>query len=161
MNAILLAVTLLFGLGDGSLAKDGAKPAAKPDSVIEAAIRARFERSRIGANKFQVRVQNGVATLTGKTDVVQHKGVATRLAKLGGAVQVRNQITVSERARAQAAARLAEAQERHTRKEATPSPAAKQPQAVENHKPARVAQDQTMSGAQPPPPRPRRAMIKK
>lgn len=56
---------------------------------------------------FTVSVQGGVATLEGKTNVIQHKGVATRLAKLGGAVAVENHIQVSEEARAKAAARLA------------------------------------------------------
>ena len=52
-------------------------------------------------------VHDGVATLEGKTDVIQHKGVATRLARLGGALAVQNRIQVSEEARARAAARLA------------------------------------------------------
>ena len=37
-------------------------------------------------------MQGGVATIEGKTDVVQHKGVATRLAKSGGAVAVAAQV---------------------------------------------------------------------
>jgi hypothetical protein len=56
---------------------------------------------------FTVSVQGGVATLEGKTNVIQHKGVATRLAKLGGAIAVENHIQVSEEAKAKAAARLA------------------------------------------------------
>jgi hypothetical protein len=60
-----------------------------------------------GREHFTVTVQGGVATLEGKTDVIQHKGVATRLAKLGGAVAVKNQIRISEEAKAKAAARLA------------------------------------------------------
>jgi hypothetical protein len=39
--------------------------------------------------------------------VIQHKGVATRLAKSGGALAVQNHIVVSDAARAKAAARLA------------------------------------------------------
>ncbi|MDQ1470261.1 MAG: hypothetical protein QOJ99_1741 [Bryobacterales bacterium] len=60
-----------------------------------------------GKEHFTVSVQGGVATLEGKTNVIQHKGVATRIAKLGGAVAVENHIQISEEARAKAAARLA------------------------------------------------------
>ena len=49
-------------------------------------------------------VQNGVATIEGKTNVVQHKGVATRLAKTGGALAVKNNIQISEAAKEKAAA---------------------------------------------------------
>jgi hypothetical protein len=45
-----------------------------------------------GAEKFQVHVQGGVATIEGKTDVVQHDG----LAKSGGAVAVANHIGISD-----------------------------------------------------------------
>ena len=58
---------------------------------------------------FTVTVHNGVAFLEGKTNVIQHKGVATRLAKSGGAVAVKNNIQVSDAAKAmKAAARLAQ-----------------------------------------------------
>ena len=77
-----------------------------PDAAIEAAIRAKLAKSKIGADKFTVRVQGGVATLEGQTDVAQHKGVATRLARTGGAVAVDNRIQISEAARAKAAANL-------------------------------------------------------
>ena len=49
--------------------------------------------------KYQVHVQGGVATIEGKTEVVQHKGVATRLAKSAGAVAVVNHIQVSKAGR--------------------------------------------------------------
>lgn len=80
---------------------------AAPDGVVEQQIRSRLSRSKISRNNFQVKVQGGVATLTGRTDVVQHKGVATRLAKLGGAQRVDNQIVISDAARQKAAAQLA------------------------------------------------------
>ena len=60
----------------------------------------------VGKEKFTVSVKDGVATLEGKTGVIQHKGVATRLARLGGAIAVQNRIEVSEEAKARAAARL-------------------------------------------------------
>jgi len=80
---------------------------ALSDQQLEKAIQERFARSKIAPNHFQVRVQGGVATLTGKTDVLQHKGVATRLAKNSGARQVVNRIEVSDAAKQKASANLA------------------------------------------------------
>lgn len=82
------------------------------DRELEAAIRARFARSKIAANGFQVRVQGGVATLEGRTNVIQHKGTATRLARAAGARQVVNRIELSEAARQRAAANLAQGRRR-------------------------------------------------
>jgi hypothetical protein len=79
---------------------------ASNDAEIEKAIRAKLAASKISKDKFEVRVQGGTATLTGKTDVLQHKGVATRLAKSGGAVKVVNKIEVSETAKKKAASNL-------------------------------------------------------
>ncbi|MGA2271775.1 MAG: BON domain-containing protein [Bryobacteraceae bacterium] len=76
------------------------------DARLEAAIRAKFAKSKIDADKFQVHVQGGVATIEGRTNVVQHKGVATRLAKTGGAVAVNNHIQISDAAKEKAAANL-------------------------------------------------------
>jgi hypothetical protein len=90
-----------------------AAPAAHvPDAEIEKDIRARFARSKINADHFEVRVQGGVATLTGRTDVIQHKGVATRMAKNGGATSVVNKIQVSQAARDRANANLAKGRRR-------------------------------------------------
>lgn len=80
--------------------------AARSDAAIEKDIRARFAKSKIGVEKFQVHVQGGVATIEGKTNVVQHKGVATRLARSGGAAAVVNHIEISEAAREKAAQNL-------------------------------------------------------
>src|SRR5882762_6655433 len=79
---------------------------ASNDAAIEKTIRAKLAASKISRNKFEVHVQGGVATLTGKTDVVQHKGVATRLAKTGGAAKVVNKIEVSQAAKEKAASNL-------------------------------------------------------
>src|SRR5215472_12199287 len=86
-------------------AKPASKPAAKPaarsplsDAQLESAIRARFAKSKINSEKFQVRVQGGVATIEGRTDVIQHKGVATRMAKTAGAAAVNNRIQISDAA---------------------------------------------------------------
>ncbi len=85
------------------------KAAAKPqlsDAAIEQNIRARFAKSKIAPEKFTVKVQNGVATIEGKTDVIQRKGSATRMARTGGAVQVVNKVQISESARQRAASNL-------------------------------------------------------
>jgi hypothetical protein len=89
--------------------KSAVKPASRPataDALTEATIRAKFAKSKINAEKFQVHVQGGVATIEGQTDVVQHKGVATRLAKSGGALAVANHIKISDSAREKAAENL-------------------------------------------------------
>ena len=88
-------------------AKPNTVTAKLPDAQIERNIRAKFTKSKINAEHFTVSVQNGIATIAGKTNVIQHKGVATRLAKTGGALAVRNNIQVSDEARAKAAAKLA------------------------------------------------------
>lgn len=90
--------------------KAAAKPApvrALPDALIEHDILMKFAKSKINAEHFTASVKNGVATLGGKTSVIQHKGVATRLAKKGGAIAVENHIQVSDAAKAKAAATLA------------------------------------------------------
>jgi hypothetical protein len=76
------------------------------DAVIEANIRARFAKSKINADKFTVRVQGGIATIEGRTDVMQHKGVATRMAKSGGALAVNNHVQISDAAKQKAADNL-------------------------------------------------------
>jgi len=87
-------------------AKTPAKQAMTSDAQIEAAIRAKFARSKINAEKFTVHVQGGVATIEGKTNVIQHKGTATRLAKTGGAVAVNNHVEISDAAKQKAADNL-------------------------------------------------------
>ncbi len=86
--------------------------ASLTDAELERAIRERFARSKISVNRFTVRVQGGVATIEGRTDVVQHKGVATRLAKAAGARRVVNRIEVSEQARQKASKNLAQGRRR-------------------------------------------------
>jgi len=85
------------------------KPAARPkisDSQLEAVIRAKFAKSKINEDKFSVRVQGGIATVEGKTNVLQHKGVATRMCKTAGAQAVNNHVVVSEAAKQKAAGNL-------------------------------------------------------
>jgi BON domain-containing protein len=111
--AVLLAACAWTGAGQirtPPKAMPPAKTANKPrmsDMQIEAAIRAKLAKSpKLGPEKLQVHVQGGVATFEGKTNVVQHKGTATRMAKTAGALAVNNHIQVSEAAREKAAANL-------------------------------------------------------
>jgi hypothetical protein len=83
----------------------------KPDAAIEAAIRAKFAKSKISADNFRVSVKSGVAVLEGRTDIPQRKGVATRLAKTGGAREVVNKIQVGEAARKNLVDRLQKARD--------------------------------------------------
>lgn len=92
--------------------KAPARQAMKPDAEIEATIRAKFARSKINVEKFQVHVQGGVATIEGQTEVLQHKGTATRLAKNSGAIKVVNHIAVSQAAKDKAAKNLASGRRR-------------------------------------------------
>src|SRR5881394_855446 len=90
-----------------SIAPKASGHSASNDAEIEKAIRAKLAASKISKDKFEVHVQGGVATFTGKTDVLQHKGTATRLAKTAGATQVINQVEVSDAAKEQASKNLA------------------------------------------------------
>ncbi len=65
------------------------------DAEIEATIKAKLAKSKIGKDGFQVHVKDRVATWTGATTVMQHKGAATRMAKTAGAIQVVNNIKIS------------------------------------------------------------------
>jgi hypothetical protein len=86
--------------------RTGTGVSAQGDAAIESAIKIKLARSKIGKDNFKVRVQGGVAYWEGNTDVVQHKGAATRIAKTAGAKAVVNKITISDAARAKATANL-------------------------------------------------------
>jgi len=90
-----------------SAAKTKMPPRGLNDAAIEQMIKMKLAKSKIGADHFTIKVQNGVATWEGKTDVIQHKGAATRMAKTAGAQAVVNNIQISEAARRRAANRLA------------------------------------------------------
>jgi hypothetical protein len=92
------------------------------DAEIEATIKAKLAKSKIGQEGFQVHVKDRVATWTGTTSVMQHKGAATRMAKSAGAIQVTNNIKISSEAAAKAKGNLS-AQPRHVQvKAADPGP---------------------------------------
>ena len=94
-------------------AQGSANRLAPSDAQIEKDIRERFAASKkIAADKFEVHVQGGHATITGKTDVLQHKGTATRMARAAGATDVVNKIEPSDEAREKAAANLTKGRRR-------------------------------------------------
>ncbi len=106
-SLLVLAAVLLAGIA--GRCQTPAKPPARDaagDAALEAAIRQRFAKSKAAQDGFTVRVQGGVATIEGKTDVVQRKSAATRMAKSAGAKQVVNKIQVSEAARQKASSNL-------------------------------------------------------
>jgi BON domain len=65
------------------------------DAEIEATIKAKLAKSKIGKDGLQVHVKDRVATWTGSTAIMQHKGAATRMAKSAGAMHVLNNIKVT------------------------------------------------------------------
>jgi len=114
-----LALTVTGSMAEPQSAARKSPPAAAAksqpkltDAQLEAAIRAKFAKSKIHEDKFTVRVQGGVAHIDGKTDVIQHKGVATRMARTAGAVMVDNRIQVSQEAKDRAAGNLEQGRRR-------------------------------------------------
>lgn len=101
----LIAVFLLcaFSLLAATPPVTGAR---RSDAEIEATIRTKLAKSKIGKDGFTVHVKNGVAIWTGTTQVMQHKGAATRMAKTAGAIQVVNNIKVGDDAKQRAAGNL-------------------------------------------------------
>jgi hypothetical protein len=79
---------------------------AQQDKAIEQAIRAKLATSKVGKDGFTVRVQGGIAYWDGSTNVIQHKGAATRMAKTAGAKAVVNNIKISDAAKQKAAENL-------------------------------------------------------
>lgn len=77
------------------------------DAEVERVIRAKLAKSKIGKDGFTVHVKGGVVTWEGATNVTQHKGAATRMARTAGAAQVVNNIKISDAARQKAAGNLA------------------------------------------------------
>ena len=112
---IALMLTALATLAAQQRGAPPKQPATRPplsDVELEKAIRTRFAQSKSGLDKFTVRVQGGVATIEGKTEVVQRKGAATRMARTAGARQVVNKIEVSQTARQKASDNLAQGRRR-------------------------------------------------
>jgi len=123
MKLIFCLFTALLSLSAATPTKSAspkAKVAAAPrgaipkisDAELERTIRGRFAESKIDEDKFTVHVQSAIATISGHTNVIQHKGVATRLAKSSGALAVVNNIEISQAARDKAAKNLASGRKR-------------------------------------------------
>ncbi len=87
--------------------KDSTQPRNPADAQIERTIKNKLLKSKMRGEHFTVSVVKGVATLEGTTNVMQHKGAMTRMAKSSGATSVKNNIRVSDEAKSKAAASLA------------------------------------------------------
>ena len=113
---LLLLCALALTAADTKSAPKKPPPAqgtsADEDRAIERKIREKLEKAKIGKDGFKVRVQGGVAYWEGKTDVVQHKGAATRMAKTAGAKAVVNNIQVSDSAKLKASENLEQGRRR-------------------------------------------------
>ena len=118
MSPLIVAIFLLAApLGAQSKAPPanpiaGQGTTAQQDKELEAVIRAKLAKSKIGKDGFSVRVQGGVAFWDGSTNVVQHKGAATRMAKTAGAKRVVNSIRVSDAGKEAASANLEQGRRR-------------------------------------------------
>jgi len=96
LMAMLLAAGLAAPADAGTTSRTTTQRTATPtDSQIEATIRTKLAKSKIGKDGFKFRVQRGIVTWEGNTNVMQHKGSATRMARAAGAVQVVNNIHVN------------------------------------------------------------------
>jgi BON domain len=124
----LASVVLLISTGFAAdtkptVAKKAPPPqgaTAEQDKVIETKIRDKLAKSKIGKDGFKVRVQGGVAYWEGKTEVVQHKGAATRMAKTAGAKQVVNNIQISDAAKQKSSENLDQGRRRAQVKRSDP-----------------------------------------
>jgi BON domain-containing protein len=114
--ALFLAIPLVFAIAGApvfatvpSRTVKSQHAATPSDAQIEASIRTKLAKSKIGKDGFTFRVQRGVVTWEGSTSVMQHKGSATRMARTAGAAQVVNNIQVSATGKAKAASNLKKA----------------------------------------------------
>ena len=151
----MLPFIVVLATSFAAYAATAPKPTTAGDAAVEATIRAKFAKSKINEERFTVTVKNGVALIEGKTSIPQRKGVATRLAKTGGAREVLNKIEVSESARKQMTDRL---QKARTQKTTAP---AKVPAAPASKPATAVAAPETpaaTAAAQPAEPTPLRRM---
>ena len=118
MNSWIMILFFLIGTLGAQTKSSPSKPvagmgaSALQDKQTESMIRAKLAKSKIGKDGFTVRVQGGVAYWDGSTNVVQHKGAATRMAKTAGAQKVVNNIKVSDAAKETASANLEQGRRR-------------------------------------------------
>ena len=98
---ILLAALLVSSAGlraasgPATSTHSAASTARASDNEIEQKLRTKLAKSKIGQDGFVPKVHGGVVTWEGRTNVPQHKGAATRMAKSSGAVRVINNIQIS------------------------------------------------------------------
>lgn len=96
LMTMLLTAGLATPVDAGTTSRTSTQRMATPtDSQIDATIRAKLAKSKIGKDGFKFHVQRGVVTWEGSTNVMQHKGSATRMAHAAGALQVVNNIHVN------------------------------------------------------------------
>lgn len=110
---LLIAAPLHGGDGSPKTASKSA-PRAESDQDIRQRIEAKLAKSKLAADHFTVSVSHGVATIEGVTDVPQHKGVMTRMAKAAGATAVRNNVRVSDAGKAKTAEAFGRARSKST-----------------------------------------------
>lgn len=101
-----MVVTVPAVASSGRTVTSVQRAATPSDAQIEATIRTKLAKSKIGRDGFRFHVQRGVVTWEGSTDVMQHKGSATRMARAAGAVQVINNIQVSANGKTKATRNL-------------------------------------------------------
>lgn len=96
LMAMMLAAGLAAPADAGTASRTASQRVVTPtDAQLEATIRAKLAKSKIGKDGFRFHVQRGVVTWEGNTNVMQHKGSATRMARSAGALQVVNNIRVN------------------------------------------------------------------
>ena len=118
MSKIILLLMLVLSSLPAQTKSQGTS--APQDVQIESDIRVRLAKSVIGKDGFTVRVQGGVAYWDGTTNVVQHKGAATRMAKSAGAKKVVNNIKIGDDAKQKAAGNLEQGRRRAQVKRSDP-----------------------------------------
>jgi BON domain-containing protein len=109
LASCFLSILLIAPASAASKAGSGtavARSTPHTDSQIDTTIRTKLAKSKIGKDGFHFHVQHGVVTWEGTTNVIQHKGSATRMAKAAGATQVINNIQISDSAKSKATANL-------------------------------------------------------
>ncbi len=114
LTRIVPALVLIAGLLGSTQALPAAKTGAHKivdshlsDAQMEAVIHAKLAKSKMANEGWTFHVHNKTVTWEGKTNIIQHKGAATRMAHTAGATQVVNNIKIGEEARKKAAAKFA------------------------------------------------------
>jgi osmotically-inducible protein OsmY len=92
--ALTAVVTPISAATPPSKAVSAPSRGSVSDEQLEATIKTKLSKSKIGKDGFHFKVQRGVVTWEGTTNIGQHKGAATRMARSSGAAQVINNIKV-------------------------------------------------------------------